>query len=125
MTLRALIAVGALSLSLACHPGVPVIDTGQKPDVGGSISGRVVASDGVTALSARKVTAVNISTGARFDVSTATNGGYTVRVPPGMYKLEVELRAGEALATVPDSTEVGAGDLDAGRDFVLSVAARR
>jgi len=125
MRLRALTAVGALSLSLACHPGVPVIDTGPKPEVGGSISGRVVANDGATALSARKVTAVNTSTGARFDVSTATNGGYTVKVPPGTYKLEVELRAGETLATVPDSTEVGVGDLDAGRDFVVSVTARR
>ena len=124
MTLRALTVAGALLLSLGCHPGVPVIDTGPKPDVGGSISGRVVTGDGASALSARKVTAVNMATGARFDVSTATNGGYTVRVPPGMYKLEVELRDGETLATGPESTDVAVGDLDAGRDFVVTVARR-
>jgi hypothetical protein len=35
--------------------------------------------------------------------------------------LEVELRSGEALATQPDPTEVDAGDLDAGRNFVVAV----
>jgi hypothetical protein len=125
MSIRAFAATGALLLSLGCHPGVPVVDTGPKPDVGGSISGRVVADGGANALSARKVTAVNTATGARFDVSTATNGGYTVRVPAGTYKLEVELRPGERLATEPGSTEVEVGDLDAGRDFVVAVAARR
>jgi hypothetical protein len=92
--------------------------------VGGSIAGRVTANDGATALGARKVTAVNESTGARFDVSTAANGGYTVRVPPGTYRLEVELRQGETVASEPASTEVAPGDLDAGRDFVVAVAGR-
>lgn len=107
-------------LSLGCGRVRPVIDTGPKPDVGGSISGTVTADDGATPLGARKVTAVNADTGARFDVSTSTEGGYTVRVPPGKYRLEVELRPGETLATDPRSTEVGAGDLDSGRDFVVT-----
>ena len=108
-----------------CHPSRPVVDTGTRPDVGGAIAGRVTANDGTTALSARKVTAVNESTGARFEVSTATNGGYTVRVPPGMYRIEVELRRGETLTTEPSPTDVEAGDLDAGRDFVVAVTAAR
>src|SRR5688572_3405166 len=125
MRLRFFCTLLLATVVAACHPSRPVVDTGVRPDVGGSIAGRVTANDGATALGARKVTAVNESTGARFDVSTASNGGYTVRVPPGMYRLEVELRAGETLATVPDSTEVEVGDLDAGRDFVVSLAARR
>jgi carboxypeptidase family protein len=120
MTFRLLVPVTALLLSLGCHPGRPVLDTGPKPDVGGSISG-IVTANGGTALGARKVTAINMDTGARFDVSTTTTGGYTVRVPKGRYRLEVELRAGETLATQPDATEVDAGDLDAGRNFVLAV----
>ena len=47
-----------------------------------------------------------------------------MRVPPGTYRLEFELRSGEALATAPQSTEVDPGDLDAGRDFVVTVATR-
>ena len=115
------LAVFCVSMVLAgCAATGPAYDPGPRPDVGGSIAGRVSANDGTTALSARKVTAINMSTGARYDVSTASNGGYTVRVPPGMYKLEVELRSGETLTTQPESTEVDTGDLDAGRDFVVA-----
>lgn len=125
MTSRLLIPAASLLLSLACSPGGPVIDTGPRPDVGGSISGIVTANDGATALGARRVTAVNVETGARIDTSTTSTGGYTMRVPRGTYRLEVELRPGETLATQPDSTEVNAGDLDAGRNFVLAVAGQR
>lgn len=125
MTSRLLIPVVVLLLSLACSPGGPVIDTGPRPDVGGSISGIVTANDGATALGARRVTAVNVETGARIDTSTTSTGGYTMRVPRGTYRLEVELRPGETLATQPDSTEVNAGDLDAGRNFAVAVAGQR
>jgi hypothetical protein len=121
MTFRLLVPATALLLSLGCHPSRPVLDPGPKPDVGGSISGTVTTNDGATALGARKVSAINTATGARFDVSTTTTGGYTVRVPRGTYRLEVELHSGEALATQPDPTEVDAGDLDAGRNFVVAV----
>ena len=121
MTFRLWVPATALLLSLGCHPSRPVLDPGPKPDVGGSISGTVTANDGATALGARKVSAIDTATGARFDVSTTTTGGYTVRVPKGTYRLEVELRSGEALATQPDPTEVDAGDLDAGRNFVVAV----
>lgn len=121
MTIRLLVPTAAMLLSLACHPSRPVLDPGPKPDVGGSISGTVTASAGGLPLGARKVTAINTETGARFDVSTTTGGGYTVRVPRGTYRLEVELRSGETIATQPDATEVDAGDLDAGRNFILAV----
>lgn len=124
MTFRLFTPMVALLLSLACSPGGPVIDTEPRPDVGGSISGTVTANDGATALGARTVTAVNMETGARFDVSTTTSGGYTVRVPRGTYRLELELRPGETLATSPDSTVVNRGDLDAGRNFVVAVNTR-
>jgi hypothetical protein len=111
-----------LSMVLAgCGATGPAYDPGPRPDVGGAISGRVSASDGTTALSGRKVTAVNVATGTRYDVSTSSNGGYTVRVPVGMYRLEVELRSGEAITAQPEATiEIDRGDLDSGRDFVLT-----
>jgi hypothetical protein len=125
MTIRLCVSIGAMLLSLACSPGGPVLDTGPRPDVGGSISGTVTTDDGATALGARRVSAVNVETGARIDTSTSDTGGYTMRVPRGTYRLEVELRAGEKLATQPETTEINAGDLDAGRNFVLAVASPR
>jgi hypothetical protein len=67
------------------------------------------------------VTAVNQATGSRYEVSTAINGGYTLKVPAGTYRLDVELREGEAFETRPDAVDVGVGDIDAARDFVLTV----
>ena len=96
--------------SLACHPSRPVIDPGPRPDVGGSISGMVSANEG-TMLGARKVVALNVETGAPVGTSTAQSGGYTMRVPPGTYRLELEVRAGEALVTSPDPTDVDPGGL--------------
>jgi hypothetical protein len=121
MDVRPLAVAVLLATSLAACHHEPVINTGERPaGVGGTISGNVRSSGG-TALGARKVTAVNTASGARFEQSTAANGGYTMQVPAGTYRLEVELRAGEAVATQPDPTEVNVGDLDGQRDFVLTV----
>ena len=116
------LAAGFLLLSVACAPYGPVVDTGPKPEgVGGTVAGSVSADDGTTPVSARKVTAINTASGARFETSTATNGGYTIKVPAGTYRLEVEMRGGETVSKQPDATRVNVGDLDTDRDFVLSV----
>jgi hypothetical protein len=116
------IAAAVLLLGAACMPRGPVVDPGPRPEgVGGTIAGMVRAEDGTTALSARMVTAINTETGARFEVSTASNGGYTIKVPAGTYRLEVEVRPGEVVAAQPDTTQVNVGDLDADRNFVLTV----
>lgn len=120
MTFRLVALAVAVLACVACHPSRPVLDPGPGADVGGSISGTVTAGEGTLALSARKITAINLDTGARFDTSTTSTGGYTLRVPKGRYRLEVELRDGERLATQPDATDVDAGDLDAGRNFVVA-----
>ena len=108
----------------SCMPRGPVIDTGSKPpNVGGTISGIVRSAGGMTPLSGRRVTAIETSSGQRFEGSTATNGGYTIKVPVGKYRLEVELRAGESLTEQPGETEVSASDMDASRDFTITVRA--
>ena len=122
--LRTALPVAAVLLSLACHPSRPVLDPGAKPAVDGTISGTVSASGGAVPVSGRKITAINVESGARVETSTTSIGSYTMRVPPGTYRLEMELRVGEAIATTPAPTEVDPGDLDAGRDFSLTVAQR-
>jgi hypothetical protein len=106
----------------SCMPRGPVIDTGSAPDnPTGTIAGTVRAAGSAASLSGRRVTAINVSTGQRFEVSTATNGGYTLKVPVGRYRMEVELRAGESLAETPDETQINASDMDADRDFTITV----
>jgi hypothetical protein len=114
---------GVVLLAAGCVThGRAVIDpTSNIEGVGGTIAGAVRASSDTSPLSGRKVTATNEETGATFTASTASGGGYTVKVPAGKYRLDVELRPGESLASRPDPTDVNVGDLDPDRDFVLTV----
>jgi hypothetical protein len=110
-----------LVAAAACAPRGPVVDAGARPEgVGGTIAGSVTATTETTPLTGRKVTAINQQTNARFETSTGTNGGYTLKVPAGTYRLDVELRSGETLGSAPDATDVGVGDIDSARDFVIT-----
>jgi len=40
-------------------------------------------------------------------------------VPPGRYRLEVELRGGDQLAQQPEQTNVNVGDVDERMNFVV------
>ena len=120
MRLLQLVLGVTLLTSLACHPG-PVIDTGAKPpDVGGTIAG-IVSSDANAALEGRKVTAIDAAGGKRYEATTGANGGYTIQVPVGTYRLEVELKQGDRVSKQPSETKIDKGDLDAQRNFVITV----
>jgi hypothetical protein len=118
--LRHLPVTAVLLAVVACHAGQPVVG-GDKLKVGGTISGIVSASGGSVALPSRKVTAISTTTFAKFEATTAANGGYTIKVPEGAYRVEVELRSGETLEKQPGEIRIHKGDLDAGRDFVVTV----
>jgi hypothetical protein len=121
MVMRNLTLVLALTIgfSAGCHPG-PIVDTNPNPSVGGTIAGIVTTTDSTVAVPGRKVTAIEVANGSRYEATTAANGGYTIKVPEGTYRIEIELRDGEALAKQPDQTEINNGDLDPGRDFVIT-----
>jgi hypothetical protein len=67
------------------------------------------------------VTVTNVATNAKDEATTATDGGYTIKIPEGTYHIEVELRPGETLSKRPADTKINNSDLDAGRDFVVTV----
>jgi hypothetical protein len=120
MRLPQLILGVALLTSLACHPG-PIIDTGSKPPViRGTIAG-IVSTASNAPVAGRKVTAIGTVTGTRYDATTGTNGGYTIQVPEGTYRLEVELRPGERVTKQPAETKIDKSDLDPHRDFVIAI----
>ena len=112
---------GLAILVMAAACARPVVDTGARPPgVGGTIAGAVRGTAETIPLSGRRITAVNESTKARFETSTGNGGTYTLKVPAGTYRLEVELRAGETLDVRPEPTDVGVGDIDSARDFVVT-----
>ncbi len=117
---RAVLACSLLIVT-ACHPG-PVLTTDPKLPVGGTIAG-IVSNASNAPVPGRTVTAVNVGTGARFEATTGVNGGYTIKVPEGTYKLEVQLLSGEVVAKQPAETQVNKSDLDPKRDFTIAVKA--
>ena len=116
------VLLGCLLLigSIACHMNKPVVDPTPSASVGGTIAGIVTAGDRSVAVIGRKVTATEITKGALYESTTAANGGYTIKVPEGTYRIDVELRASEGLAKKPEQTHINNGDLDSGRDFVIT-----
>jgi hypothetical protein len=119
MQMVALAAV--MVFAVACRTGVPVVDTGPKPPTqDGTIAGHVSTGDGAVAVGSRVVRAVSVESGKKFETTTNNAGTYTLKVPPGRYRLEVELRPGEKLVKQPAETEVNKSDLDPDRDFIIT-----
>jgi hypothetical protein len=110
-----------VSAVVGCALNQPVTGTGDRSAAtSGTVAGLVSTDGGKTPVPGRKVTVTNTATKAHFDATTATDGGYTLKVPAGHYAIDVELRAGERLDKRPAPTDIGAGDLDSARDFIIT-----
>jgi hypothetical protein len=117
-----LVAVAVTLLSLAgCHGG-PVIDLSPKPlEADGTISGIVRGPEGTSPIEGRSVEVINIDTGERERVTTNNTGGFTFKVKPGKYRVELTLLDGETLVKKPNVIQVNRSDVDAHADFIVGV----
>jgi uncharacterized membrane protein len=111
-------------LSLAgCRQGVPVIDTAPKPArQDGTISGTVRGPEGTSPIEGRVVQVVNVDTGERQSLTTSSTGGFTFKLKPGKYRVEITLREGESIVKGPGILDVNKSDVDAHADFIIAVA---
>lgn len=110
----------ALLTIQACRQGVPVLDPGSKPAVAaGTISGTVRAAAGTAPIEGRTVEVVNVDTGARERTTTSNTGGFTFKVRPGKYRVELSLLEGETLVKRPGVINVNRSDVDAHADFIV------
>ena len=115
------VGILALMLSGGCRRGVPVVDLGPKPpDAHGTITGIVRGPEGTTPVAGRTVEIVNTETGERRSTTTSGNGGFTIKLPAGKYRLEFPLKEGETLVKRPGVIDLGKGDIDARIEFVLA-----
>ena len=121
---RGIVGSFALLVSvLACRQGVPVIDTAPRPvRADGTISGTVRGPQGTSAIEGRTVEVVNVETGERQRLATSNTGGFTFKVKPGKYRVELRLQPGETLVKSPGVIEVNRSDVDAHADFVIGVS---
>ena len=77
----------------------------QPPVARGTLAGSV-HGPGEIALPGRTVEVVNVLTGETHAATTANNGGFTIDLPRGKYRLELPLRGGEALVKQPDVVDL-------------------
>jgi hypothetical protein len=108
-----------------CRQGVPVLDTGPKPPTAeGTISGTVRGPEGTSAVEGRMVQVVNVETGERQRATTSNTGGFTFKVKPGRYRVELTLLDGETIVSQPGVMNVNRSDVDAHADFVIRTGGR-
>ena len=116
------VLAAAFLIAAACHGG-PVVDLSTKPaEADGTISGTVRGPEGTTAIEGRNVEVINVDTGERQRVATNNAGGFTFKVKPGNYRVELTLLDGEMIVKKPDVIHVNRSDVDAHADFVLGAA---
>jgi hypothetical protein len=107
------VTVVAATGGAACRHSIIVADAGPKPPTPqGTISGVLQTPDNGAAVVGRTVTAISNTNGERYAVRTNNTGGFTMRVPPGSYRLEVEQRPGERVSGAPTDQHVGPSDID-------------
>ena len=116
-------ALAALLSLTACRRGVPVVDTSPKPiQADGTLSGRVRGPAGTSPIDGRTVEVVNVETGERYRTATNNAGGFTFKIKPGKYRVELTLRDGELLVRQPGVIDVERADVDVHADFVVGTS---
>ena len=114
----ALVAALALLAAPACRMGRPLIDTSTDMTTPGTIAGIVKDAAGGP-LAARVVHAVGAQSSEQYSATTNVTGGFSIKVPPGDYRLRVDLQEGERVLKEPGVVHINKSDLDANLEIVL------
>lgn len=115
----ALALAAALAMTSGCRTGQPIYDrTPEDQTTPGTIAG-IVADAGGGPVAGRPIHAVSLTGGRRYSATTSVTGGFSIPVPPGKYRLEVELREGERVVRSPGTIDINESDLDANLEVVI------
>jgi hypothetical protein len=106
----------------ACGRGVQVLETTPKQSMGtGTVTGIVTGPDGKAPLIGRVVEAVRTDSSERVSARTNEAGGYTLQLPPGTYRMELHLEAGEKIAKSPSTPlKIDIGEIETQVDFTVN-----
>lgn len=119
-----LFTIGIVALfGTGCRRGMPVIDPSPGvTNANGTISGTVRGPEGAGSIEGRQVEVVNVDTGEVQRTTTSNVGGFTFKVPPGRYRVQVALLEGERVLKGPGVMNVNRSDVDAHADFIIGSA---
>jgi hypothetical protein len=115
----AVVALASLLVLTGCRRGVSDVDNAAPAHPKASLSGTVRAPEGRPTIEGRIIEAINVDTGERRRQTTRRNGGFTFKLKPGEYRIELVLRLGEALTSQPGIIDLNERADDAHADFVI------
>ena len=116
----AAMAVVVAVIGAGCKTGQPIYDrTPENQMTPGTIAGILSAGVGGEPIAGRAIHAVGLTGGQRYSASTSVTGGFSIPVPPGKYRLEVDLREGERILRSPGTIDINESDLDANLEVVI------
>ena len=123
MRLITAVAAGLLLAAAggACRTGQPLYDsTPEDQRTPGTIAGILRLGIGGDPVGGRRITAVALDDSSRrYTATTNVNGGFSIPVPPGKYRLEVDLRGSERILKSPGVVDINESDLDANREVAI------
>jgi hypothetical protein len=102
--------------SVAVHPG------DENTSANGTLSGTARGPGGVDPAQGRQVEATEVDTGRRYTTETNVAGGYSLMLPAGRYRLELQLEPGESLLEKPGVVTVEPSKLTDEQNFILAGA---
>jgi len=102
--------------------GVAVPAAEKNPSAKGTLSGAVRGPGGVAPPAGRRVEAVDAETGRRYTTETNAVGGFSMMLPPGRYRVDVALAAGETVVDSPGIVTVEPSELIDEQDVTLGGA---
>lgn len=118
----AVVLMAALAAAGGCRTGQPIYDsTPEDQQTPGTIAGIVRAGEGGEPVVGRKIEAVGLSGGRRYSATTSVTGGFSIPVPPGKYRLELDLGDGERVLRSPGTIDINESDLDANLEVVIGL----
>ena len=117
--LARLSAVLLLMAVSACRMWQPVGVSGSGNMTTPGTIGGIVSTIGGERLAGREVRAVPVAGTGKYSAVTNVTGGFTIKVPPGEYRLEVDLREGEKVVRSPGVIRINKSDLDANLEIVV------
>jgi len=112
-------AVLVLLAGPACRLGQPVLVSASGDKTTPGTIGGIVSTVKGDRLAERGVRAVQVGTSQRFSAVTNVTGGFSIKVPPGDYHLEVDLLPGEKVVREPGNVHINKSDLDANLEIVV------
>lgn len=118
--MAAMVAALALLGLPGCRAGRPLVSaTPADKTTPGTIGGNLKDAGGGP-MAGRTVYAVAATgVGESFSAVTSITGGFSIKVPPGDYRLRVDLLEGEKVLKEPGLIHINKSDLDANKEVVI------